>query len=327
MCLYTKIVRNPKYIGNKKNKGNPPKPKRQEALWIPIACGNCKECRKKRAREWMIRLMYEMKKDRTGKFVTLTFTEEALTKAEQRAQEKKREKNIKKEKPNDSDIPNANEVATVAVRDFLERWRAKHKKSVKHWFVTELGHKGTERLHLHGILYTKEDKEEIKARWGNGRIDVGYKMDKTCIKYIMKYVMKVDKDHKGFVSKVLPTKGIGAGFLETFEAKHNEFKGKETIEYIKTSDGNKVMMPTYWRNKYYTEEQREELWMHKIDAGVAWVGGNKIENIHSEKGYKRLKKATEWAQRESKKQGYGDGSKKKEYLARKTVKNLEVRKI
>ena len=44
-----------------------------------------------------------------------------------------------------------NETAKTAIRLFLERWRKKYGRSTKHWFITELGHDNTERLHLHGI--------------------------------------------------------------------------------------------------------------------------------------------------------------------------------
>ena len=36
-------------------------------------------------------------------------------------------------------IQESNAVATIAVRRFLERWRKKYKKSVKHFLITELG--------------------------------------------------------------------------------------------------------------------------------------------------------------------------------------------
>ena len=61
-----------------------------------------------------------------------------------------------------------NKAAAYAVRHWLERVRKKTKKSVKHWLITELGHKGTERIHLHGIIWTK-DSELIK-KWGYGYV-------------------------------------------------------------------------------------------------------------------------------------------------------------
>ena len=57
-----------------------------------------------------------------------------------------------------------NKIATLAVRRFLERWRKKYKKSVRHWLVTELGQKNTEHLHLHGIIWTDKG-EEINKIW------------------------------------------------------------------------------------------------------------------------------------------------------------------
>ena len=46
-----------------------------------------------------------------------------------------------------------NDIATKAIRLCLERVRKLTGKSVKHWFITELGHEKTERLHLHGIVW------------------------------------------------------------------------------------------------------------------------------------------------------------------------------
>ena len=96
-------------------------------------------------REWQIRLLEDIKEYKNGKFVTLTFNEEWLEKLE---------KEVKKEIDIINDKIEENLVATYAVRHFLERWRFKYKKSVRHWLVTELGHENTERIHLHGIIYT-----------------------------------------------------------------------------------------------------------------------------------------------------------------------------
>ena len=34
-------------------------------------------------------------------------------------------------------------------------------KSVRHWLITELGHNGTENIHLHGIIWTNKNIEAI----------------------------------------------------------------------------------------------------------------------------------------------------------------------
>ena len=41
-----------------------------------------------------------------------------------------------------------NDIATKAIRLCLERVRKQTGKSVKHWFITEMGHEKTERPHL-----------------------------------------------------------------------------------------------------------------------------------------------------------------------------------
>ena len=97
----------------------------------------------------------------------------------------------------------------MAVRRFLERWRKKYKKSVKHWLVTELGHQGTERIHLHGIIFTKETSETIQNIWKYGNIWVGTFVNTKTINYIIKYITKIDEDHKGFKSIILSSAGIG----------------------------------------------------------------------------------------------------------------------
>ena len=66
-----------------------------------------------------------------------------------------------------------NEISRVSVRRFCERWRKKFGKSVRHWFVNELGGNFSERVHLHGLVWTGENPEEIGKVWNfspsNGR--------------------------------------------------------------------------------------------------------------------------------------------------------------
>ena len=163
MGLYPKMIKNPKYLPNKKNNNNPPEITDERVKWVPVGCGNCMECRKKKKREWQIRMNEEIKHDRTGKFITLTFSNEELDKLIQ-----------------ETGIQESNAVATIAIRRFLERWRKKYKKSVKHFLITELGHNGTERIHLHGILFTNEKTEIIQDIWKYGIIWIGqYTNEKT----------------------------------------------------------------------------------------------------------------------------------------------------
>lgn len=212
----------------------------------------------------------------------------------------------------------ANEVARLAIRRFLENWRKHNGKSVKHWLIPELGHVNTERLHIHGILYT-EKEEEIKKRWLYGIAHTGYSMNEKCINYVVKYITKEDKDHRGFRGKIFPSPGLGKGYIKTYDFKKNEYKGEKTDETYKLNNGQKIGLPTYYRNKAYTEEEREKLWMNKVDKKELYVMGKKIKNIDTEQGKKELKMALEHARKISKDAGYGSGEGKKEFAARKKI--------
>ena len=153
MCLYPRLMVNKKYTRTKKNGGNVPIIKDERTRYVPIGCGICIECLKQKANSWNIRLQEEFKSNNIAQFVTLTFSEEKI-----------KELSNKYTKLNGGTLTDPhqnNELAIFAVRYFLERWRKKRKKSVKHWLVTELGHNGTERIHLHGIIWTAE-KNDIK---------------------------------------------------------------------------------------------------------------------------------------------------------------------
>lgn len=293
MCLYPRLIQNRKYIPNKKNGGTPPRVQDERVMLVPVGCGKCIECRNMKKREWQVRMLEEIRHDKSGKFVTLTFNEENLIKLE-------------KEQGNTANnYIRYNEVATMAVRRFLERWRKKFKKSVKHWLVTELGHQGTERIHLHGIIFTTEPDETIIERWGYGNVWIGQYVNEKTINYIIKYISKIDEDHKEYNSKILCTAGIGKGYLERYDSNRNKFKDVDTKEYYTTRTGHKINLPVYYRNKLYDEDQREKLWLNKLDKEERWVMGEKIDISEGDEEYN---KAVEYYRQVNKRLGYGDDS-------------------
>ena len=296
MCLYPKFVKNPKYIPNEKNKGKPPEIKDKRTAYVPVGCGNCIECRRQKKREWQIRMNEEIETNKNGKFITLTFSNEELQKL-----------------TDETGITESNAIATIAIRRFLERWRKKYKKSVRHWLVTELGHKGTERIHLHGIIFTDESNETIEEIWKYGIIWVGKWVNSQTINYIIKYITKIDEDHKGFKPVILASAGIGNRYTTTENARKNKYKEKETNEAYRLPSGAKSSLPIYYRNKIYTEEERENLWLEKLDKQERYVNGIKISVKNGEEEYNRILKT---AQEDNKRLGYGDRGKewsKKEY--------------
>ena len=239
MCFYPKLIKNRKYVANKKNGGKIPEVEDDRVLYVPVGCGNCIECKKKKKREWQVRLQEELK-DNKGLFVTLTFSDKHLD-----------------ELCREIKVQESNAVATLAVRRFLERCRKETGKSIKHWLITELGHNNTERIHLHGILFTEKSKEWIEKKWMYGHIWVGEYCNEKTINYIIKYVTKVDEDHKNYKSIILTSKGIGSNYIRTHAAKQNRYNNEQTNENYRLNNGAKTALPIYYRNKIYSEEERD----------------------------------------------------------------------
>lgn len=314
MCLYPKLIKNRKYIANQKNGGQPPPILDDRTEYVPVGCGNCIECRKKKAREWQVRLQEDIKYNEGGKFITLTFSDESIAKITEKIYQKCTEQ--KTVKPEGYELDN--QIATYAVRHWLERWRKDYGKSLRHWLVTELGHNGTENIHLHGIIWTKEPLEKVEKHWSYGWMWKGKKIEKgkienyvnsKTVNYIVKYVNKVDEKHPSYKSKVLTTPGIGAGYTQRKMGDWEKNKFKEdgvTNEAYRTESGHKLSLPIYMRNKIYSEEEREKLWIQKLDKQERWVLGNRIDVSNGEQEYWE---AVKYARETNKELGYGTDEK------------------
>lgn len=241
----------------------------------------------KKKREWQVRLLEEIKNNKNGKFVTLTFSNEEY---------KKLYDEIKTKNKYGYEVEN--EIATIAVRKFLERWRKKHKKSVRHWLVTELGQNGTENIHLHGIIFTKQNGEEIRKRWKYGFVwssdeNNGWVNEQT-VNYITKYINKTDILHSQYKPKILTSPGIGKNYERSINAIYNKYKKENTNETYTNRQGYKLALPVYYRNKIYSEEEREKLWIEKLNKNIRYVNGRAIDvSENDNEYYKALQEARE----------------------------------
>lgn len=301
MCLYPRTMLNKKYTANKKNKGVIPPILDIRTKYVEVGCGNCIMCRKKKSREWMVRLMEDIKENKNGKFVTLTFSDEAIRNLDEQIEDKELD-----------GWERDNEIAKLAVKRFLERWRKHHGKSIRHWLVTELGHNGTNNIHLHGIVWTDEKIEEIRKQWGYGYIyprtdeeeKANYVSSRT-VNYMMKYVSKSDEYNKTYKSVVLTSPGIGKVYLKSPNSSVNKYKEEKTVDTYRTESGHKIAMPTYWRTKLYTDEQREKMWLNKME-GDRFIAGERVGKNATEQQINELYK---WHRKINIELGYGTDKK------------------
>ena len=188
-------------------------------LKVAVGCGKCYECIKQKTREWQIRLLEEIKNDNKAHFVTFTFSPDGLKYI------------ASKIKFKISGYELDNEIATVGMRYFLENWRKRNKKSVKHWAITELGKLNTEHLHIHAVIWT-DNKDEIVRNWKYGHTYIGHSINESVINYIIKYCSKTDILHKDYKPKILCSKGIGKTYLNKNNLKFNRYKNEDTKERI-----------------------------------------------------------------------------------------------
>lgn len=299
MCLYPQLIRNPKYKANKKNGGVIPIPIDPRVLYVPIGCSECIECRNQKARSWQIRLLEEVKTNTNGKFITLTFSNENYAKLRTNADDLKALQILPQLKGYTLD----NQIATKALRLFLERWRKKFKTSLRHFTITELGHENTENIHLHGILWTNESFKTIEKIWNYGYIWPSQDERKhnyvnaETVNYIIKYITKKDLLHKNYKSIILASPGIGS----QYRYHDHKFNNTETIEYYRTSTGHKMALPIYYRNKIFTDTERELLWLNRLDKNERWVCGEKIAADNTKQYFDTLR----WHRTRNKKLGYG----------------------
>ena len=80
MCLYPRLIKNRKFEPNKKNGGVPPPVNDKRTLLVPVGCGKCMECMRKKANDWRTRLLEEIKESKKCQFVTLTLSNDSYKK-------------------------------------------------------------------------------------------------------------------------------------------------------------------------------------------------------------------------------------------------------
>ena len=302
MCLFPRLIKNKRYQPNKKNGGQPPFCDDYRKLYVPVGCGKCIECMKQKALQWKIRLLEELKVQNHAYYITFTFSPDSLKKLCE-----------------ESGLKECNAIAGIAIRRYLERWRKTYKKSQRHWFITELGHEGTERIHLHGIVFSPFpiEKATFERYWQYGNIRIGDYCNLKTINYIAKYITKLDRDHKNYVPEIFCSAGIGNGYTNRPLVRQiHKFREDKTTEFYRFPAGNKANLPIYYRNKLFTEEQREKLWIHKLDKNTRWVLGTEITNTDTYEGEDRYFRVLKVAQEKNLNLGYGDSTqewKKKEY--------------
>lgn len=139
--------------------------------------------------------------------------------------------------------------------------------------------------------------------------------------------MKIDTLHKNYEPVILCSAGLGKNYIDEQRKRLHTYQPHNSIEYYKLPDGSKVNLPIYYRNKFFTEDEREKLWIDRLDENHIFVRGIEVKNINSAEGQREYFKILEEQQRQNTELGYGDDSnlwKAQEYNV--TLKHLNAAK-
>lgn len=228
-----------------------------------VPCGECNFCLQRKRADWTFRLRQEEKVSVSARFLTLTYS--------------------------DDQLPTNGALNKRHLQLFIKRLRKANEGfsdySVRYYAVGEYGTK-TLRPHYHMIVFNLyprlfniinklwSDDETNKPR---GFVHVG-SCSVASIHYVTKYVInRVGQDFGGreppfaFMSS---RPGIGSGYLQT----HLEWHRSGMRNYTEVN-GQKGAIPRYYRDRIFTDRERELLSQEAVAlSDVAYIEAV-IENV------------------------------------------------
>lgn len=210
---------------------------------IPVPCGKCSQCKKKRVDDWTFRLLKEEEVSTSSLFVNITYDNFNIPLTP-------------KGKPT---------LDKKAIPLFMKRLRKLTPKGVrlKYYYCGEYG-TNTKRPHYHMILFNS-NADNVQKAWmkdgkSMGNIVFGKVTPQSC-KYVLKYIQKqqnigiydYDDREREFSSM---SKGIGEAYLTPAVIKWHK---NNNALYVVNKGGRKQSMPRYYRSKIFTEHELSEL--------------------------------------------------------------------
>lgn len=230
---------------------------------IPLDCGKCPDCVRKRTAQWSFRLRKEAENSHSAHFLTLTYNTEHIPFTET---------GLLTLKPDDVTL-------------WLKRLRKQHAKrnpdypNLKYFYCGEYGGK-TERPHYHMLLFNAK-VEDVEDTWNYGAVHYGTVTPASigyCLKYMIKDGLITDDEREPEFARM--SKGIGAAYL-TAENMYWHTEKRAILDRMYTvADGKKIALSRFYKQKIFDKlhmkivqnhathlhEERERQ-LAQIDAG------------------------------------------------------------
>lgn len=250
---------------------------------IPVPCGKCESCAKRRASGWSFRILKEAEQLGSAFFVTLTYDNDHNP--------------MQYENPDGTFTKTQQPtVDKCHLQRFIKRVRKQNSaKTIKYYAVSEYGTQ-SKRPHYHIIflgldiisflgpeywqLFIEgkcqlDGKNPIKLpTWRKGHVTIG-KCTPASVAYTLKYISKGRQipqyqGDKRQPEKSFMSKGIGKGYLTPEMVKIHTNDPER--QYAVTHDSRKIALPRYLKDRLYDSLERQEMakiysqrYMEKLD--------------------------------------------------------------
>jgi hypothetical protein len=203
----------------------------QKDRYVPVPCGKCPNCLKRRVASWSFRLEMESLLWNKQYFLTLTYDNEHVP--------------ITK-----------NGFLTLEPTDltlFFKKLRKRAGK-LKYYLCGEYG-TNTKRPHYHVILFSTSSlfESDIESTWYKGKVHYG-KVEPASIRYTVQYYDKgvwskshVRDDRYPEFSRM--SQGIGRNFLTASQV--TRFLNNPQVSFIYNHEGQKISIPRYYKKRLY----------------------------------------------------------------------------
>lgn len=246
---------------------------------LALPCGRCPECLKSRTSAWSFRLRQEEKRSTSAHFVTLTYDTHHVPITSNGYMSLRK-----------SDLQN-----------FFKRLRKLHFKhdgnydrKIKYYACGEYGDTKA-RPHYHIILFNSTT-DIIEQAWSLkgyrlGEIHIGT-VSEASVGYTLKYICKESRVPQHRNDDRLPefplmSKRLGDNYL-TDAIRTYHHADLENRMYIPIENNQKIAMPRYYKQKLYTDEQRQQ-----IGENVKAKMQIQIDNLHKQFGVLEYARATQ----------------------------------
>ena len=220
----------------------------RDDFYVDVPCGRCINCLSSYLTKWRTRLYHEfeyMSLDQrlNSYFITLTFRDDVLN---------------NKKFFNDVGVFDP----YICKYRFIDRIRKKFGCTPRYFFITEFGEEKL-RLHLHGLIFDCQfDITELETLWSYGFVDYEQLTDYR-IKYITSYITKYADDvivDPKYVQRVFCSPGIGKQYTtDRDNVRYHHPAPGELNPILQNSSQFLVAMPRYYRQKIFTDEEREDM--------------------------------------------------------------------